>query len=143
MFKARFRVLPIAMVAIVFASILASPAQAAATKYPLTVGCEYYTKSKKGMQREMAKISFINKSSSLIIDIAKQDANWLLPTLEKMTIGDRLMTLQEMKESHEAAGLEDFELFIDERTSIKYRSNNAIKVGAIRLCAWCSLACCQ
>ena len=37
MFKARLRALPIAMVAIVFASVLASPAQAAATKYPITV----------------------------------------------------------------------------------------------------------
>jgi iron complex transport system substrate-binding protein len=37
MFKARLRAIPIAMVAIVFASVLASPANAAATKYPLTV----------------------------------------------------------------------------------------------------------
>ncbi|NDI00056.1 MAG: ABC transporter substrate-binding protein, partial [Actinobacteria bacterium] len=43
MFKARFRVLPIAIVAIVFASVLASPAQAAATKYPLTVKFGGYT----------------------------------------------------------------------------------------------------
>ena len=37
MFKARLRALPIAMVAIVFASVLAIPAQAATTKYPLTI----------------------------------------------------------------------------------------------------------
>jgi iron complex transport system substrate-binding protein len=43
MFKARFRALPIAMVAIVFASVLASPAQAAATKYPITVKFGGYT----------------------------------------------------------------------------------------------------
>ena len=43
MFKARFRVLPIAIVAIVLASVLASPAQAAATKYPLTVKFGGYT----------------------------------------------------------------------------------------------------
>ncbi len=43
MFKARLRALPIAMVAIVFASVLASPAQAAATKYPLTVKFGGYT----------------------------------------------------------------------------------------------------
>jgi len=93
-----------------------------------TVGCEYYTKSKKGMQREMAKITFINKSSSLVIDIPKQDANWLLPTLEKMSLGDKLLTLQEMKESHEAAGLEDFELFIDNKPM-----NTMHKVGLLRL----------
>jgi iron complex transport system substrate-binding protein len=37
MLKARLRALPIAMVAIVFASVLASPAHAATTKYPITV----------------------------------------------------------------------------------------------------------
>jgi iron complex transport system substrate-binding protein len=43
MFKARLRALPIAIVAIVFASVLASPAQAAATKYPITVKFGGYT----------------------------------------------------------------------------------------------------
>jgi iron complex transport system substrate-binding protein len=43
MFKARLRALPIAMVAIVFASLLASPAQAATTKYPITVKFGGYT----------------------------------------------------------------------------------------------------
>ena len=93
-----------------------------------TVGAAYYTKSKKGMQREMATITFINKSTSLVIDIARQDADWLLPMLEKMSVGDRLMTLQEMKESHEAAGLEDFELFIDNKPM-----NTMHKVGLLRL----------
>jgi iron complex transport system substrate-binding protein len=37
MFKARFRTLAIAIAAIVFASVLTNPAQAATTKYPLTV----------------------------------------------------------------------------------------------------------
>jgi iron complex transport system substrate-binding protein len=43
MIKARLRALPIAMVAIVFASVLVSPAQAAATKYPITVKFGGYT----------------------------------------------------------------------------------------------------
>jgi iron complex transport system substrate-binding protein len=43
MFKARLRAPAIAIVAIVFASVLASPAQAAATKYPLTVKFGGYT----------------------------------------------------------------------------------------------------
>ena len=93
-----------------------------------TIGVEYYTKSKKGMQREMATITFINKSTSLVIDIPKQDADWLLPMLEKMTIGDRLLTLQQMKESHEAEGFEDFELFIDNKPM-----NTLHKVGLLRL----------
>jgi len=43
MFKARFRAPAVAIVAIVFASVLASPAQAAATKYPLTIKFGGYT----------------------------------------------------------------------------------------------------
>jgi iron complex transport system substrate-binding protein len=43
MFKARLRAPAIAIAAIVFASVLATPAQAAATKYPLTVKFGGYT----------------------------------------------------------------------------------------------------
>jgi iron complex transport system substrate-binding protein len=43
MFKTRSRALPIAVVAIVFASVLASPAKAAATKYPLIIKFGGYT----------------------------------------------------------------------------------------------------
>lgn len=43
MFKARLRVLAIAIVAIVFASLLTNPAQAAGTKYPLTIKFGGYT----------------------------------------------------------------------------------------------------
>ncbi len=43
MFKARLHAPAIAIAAIVFASLLASPAQAASTKYPLTVKFGGYT----------------------------------------------------------------------------------------------------
>ena len=43
MFKSRLRAPAIAIVAIVFASVLASPAHAAATKYPLTIKFGGYT----------------------------------------------------------------------------------------------------
>jgi iron complex transport system substrate-binding protein len=43
MFKARLRAPAVAIVAIVFASVLASPAQAATTKYPLTIKFGGYT----------------------------------------------------------------------------------------------------
>ena len=43
MFKVRLRAPAVAIVAIVFASLLASPAQAAATKYPLTISSGGFT----------------------------------------------------------------------------------------------------
>jgi iron complex transport system substrate-binding protein len=52
MFKARFRAPAIAIVAIVFASVLANPAHAATTKYPLTISSGgFTTKIKKEPKR--------------------------------------------------------------------------------------------
>ena len=64
MFKARLRALPIAMVAIVFASVLASPAQAAATKYPLTVKFGGYTTT---IAKKPTKIVSLSPSATEIL----------------------------------------------------------------------------
>ena len=64
MFKARLRALPIAMVAIVFASLLASPAQAAATKYPLTVKFGGYTTK---ITKKPTKIISLSPSATEIL----------------------------------------------------------------------------
>jgi iron complex transport system substrate-binding protein len=64
MFKARLRALPIAMVAIVFASVLASPAQAAATKYPLTVKFGGYTTT---IAKKPTKIISLSPSATEIL----------------------------------------------------------------------------
>ena len=64
MFKARLRALPIAMVAIVFASLLASPAHAASTKYPLTVKFGGYTTK---IAKKPAKIISLSPSATEIL----------------------------------------------------------------------------
>ena len=64
MFKARLRALPIAMVAIVFASFLASPAQAAATKYPITVKFGGYTTT---IAKKPTKIISLSPSATEIL----------------------------------------------------------------------------
>jgi len=64
MFKARLRALPIAMVAIVFASVLASPAQAAATKYPLIVKFGGYTTT---IAKKPTKIISLSPSATEIL----------------------------------------------------------------------------
>jgi iron complex transport system substrate-binding protein len=64
MFKARLRALPIAMVAIVFASVLASPAQAAATKYPITVKFGGYTTT---IAKKPIKIISLSPSATEIL----------------------------------------------------------------------------
>jgi iron complex transport system substrate-binding protein len=64
MFKARLRAPAIALVAIVFASVLASPAQAAATKYPLTVKFGGYTTK---IAKKPTKIISLSPSATEIL----------------------------------------------------------------------------
>jgi iron complex transport system substrate-binding protein len=64
MFKARLRAPAIAIAAIVFASLLASPAQAAATKYPLTVKFGGYTTK---IAKKPTKIVSLSPSATEIL----------------------------------------------------------------------------
>jgi iron complex transport system substrate-binding protein len=64
MFKARLRAPAIAIAAIVFASVLATPAQAAATKYPLTVKFGGYTTK---IAKKPTKIISLSPSATEIL----------------------------------------------------------------------------
>jgi iron complex transport system substrate-binding protein len=64
MFKARLRAPAIAIAAIVFASLIASPAQAAATKYPLTVKFGGYTTK---IAKKPTKIISLSPSATEIL----------------------------------------------------------------------------
>ena len=64
MFKARLRAIPIAMVAIVFASVLVSPAHAASTKYPLTIKFGGYTTK---IAKKPTKIISLSPSATEIL----------------------------------------------------------------------------
>lgn len=91
--------------------------------------CEYYTQSKKGMQREMATLVFTSKTSELQIQILKTHADWLIPMLEKISIKNpKTYTLKEVMDDYEAAGLEDFELFWDNKPM-----NTMSKMGLLKL----------
>jgi hypothetical protein len=76
----------------------------------------YFTQSKKGNTREMATIRFQNKRKTQEIQIVKTYADWLIDILQQVRIGSGLaFTLQQIKDNYEAAGLEDFELFWDNK----------------------------
>jgi iron complex transport system substrate-binding protein len=64
MFKARLRAPAIAIVAIVFASVLATPAQASATKYPLTIKFGGYTTK---IAKKPTKIISLSPSATEIL----------------------------------------------------------------------------
>ncbi len=90
---------------------------------------EYFVQSKKGMQREMATLTFINKTSTLQIQILKSQADWLIPMLEKLSLANlKTYTLQEVMDDYEQADLEDFEMFWDNKPM-----NGLWKMGLLRL----------
>ena len=92
-------------------------------------GTEYFTQSKKGNSREMVNLSFITKKEKQQVKLNKQQGDWLAGILPKLSVANlKTYTLQEVKESYEASGLEDFELFWDNKPV-----SNLYKVGLLRL----------
>lgn len=91
--------------------------------------CDFFTQSKKGMQREMATLTFFTMTGEHQIQILKQQAEWLMAMLEKLSIDNSVtLTLKEVQESYEAAGLEEFELFWDNKPM-----NSIYKAGLLRV----------
>jgi hypothetical protein len=90
---------------------------------------EVITKSKKGNQWELASITFQTKKETVNIKVDKAQGEWLLQILEKAAIqNEPMITLQQVKANYETAGLEDFELFWDNKPV-----NTLNKVGLLRL----------
>lgn len=92
-------------------------------------GIEYFTQSKKGNTREMANLSFTTKKDTQQVKVNKAQGDWLAGILSQLSVANlKTYTLQEVKESYEAAGLEDFELFWDNKPV-----SNLYKFGLLRL----------
>ncbi len=76
----------------------------------------FFTKSKKGNTWEMASLTFQSKRETLEIKVDKEQGAWLAGLLPQLTLQNiKTLTLQEVTASYEAAGLEDFELFWDNK----------------------------
>ncbi len=87
-------------------------------------GTEYFTQSKKGNTREMVTLSFVTRKDTQHIKLNKEQGDWLLGMLPKLSINNKkVYSLGEVKENYEQSGLEDFELFWDNKPiSSMYRS---------------------
>ena len=82
-------------------------------KQPLT---ETFTKSKKGNTWEMASLTFQSRQDTINIKVDKMQGEWLAGMLPKLSVEHlKTHTLQEIKDNYEAAGLDDFELFWDNK----------------------------
>ncbi len=90
---------------------------------------EYFVQSKNGMQREMVSILFHAKKETHKISLPKTNGEWLLKMLPQLSIEQtKTMTLKELQADYEANGLEDFELFWDNKPV-----STLHKVGLLRL----------
>lgn len=72
---------------------------------------EFFTKTKKGNSWEMASITFHDKKESFNIQTNKQEGEWLLSLLEKISVAnDKVYSFLEIKSDFEI-NMENFELF--------------------------------
>ena len=77
---------------------------------------EYVMKSRKGNHWEVAELSFQTRKETIKIRVEKDQGKWLAGILEDMSLpGRKNRTLQELRENYESAGLENFELFWDNK----------------------------
>lgn len=80
------------------------------------VSIENFTQSKKGNTREMMSIGFATNKQTQKILLPKLQGEWFVEMLKKLSIPTlKMYTLQEIKNEYETAGLEDFELFWDNK----------------------------
>jgi radical SAM superfamily enzyme YgiQ (UPF0313 family) len=90
---------------------------------------ETIIKSKKGNQWEMLSLTFETKKETINIKVGKEQGNWLVNILQSTSISNpKTLTLQEIKTDYENAGLEDFELFWDNKPV-----NTLYKAGLLML----------
>ena len=77
---------------------------------------EVITKSKKGNSWEVMQIMFATNKENYSIQVDKAKGEWLINILPQLSLkNERLMTLQELKTDYEQRGLDDFELFWDNK----------------------------
>lgn len=89
---------------------------------------EIITKTKKGSSWELCSLTFQTKRETFNIKVDKEQGRWLANMLTQLAGSDKIYTLQEIKSNYEAAGLEDFELFWDNKPV-----NTLYKVGLLQL----------
>ena len=88
-----------------------------------------FTKTKRGERWDMTELTFQDTRETLRISVDRPQGEWLAETLPTLSIhAPRIHTLQEVKDSYEKAGLEDFELFWDNKPVTNLR-----KFGLLRI----------
>ncbi|GAA4329598.1 radical SAM protein [Flaviaesturariibacter amylovorans] len=90
---------------------------------------ETYMKSKKGAQWEVCTLTFATQRSELSVSVEPAAGNWLAGLLPRIGVDvPKGLTYTAVKADYEAAGLEDFELFWDNKPV-----NTLYKAGLLRV----------
>ena len=90
---------------------------------------ETFTKSKKGNTWEVASLTFQDRKEKHTISVDPAPGAWLAGMLEKLSVANaKTYTLKEVMDSYAEAGLEDFELFWDNKPV-----NTLYKLGLLKL----------
>ncbi|MFC4231879.1 B12-binding domain-containing radical SAM protein [Parasediminibacterium paludis] len=90
---------------------------------------EIITKTKKGNSWQVASLTFYTKKETINIRVDEAQGKWLAQILQELSVQNpKPYNLQDVTNSYEAAGLEDFELFWDNKPL-----NTLHKVGLLRL----------
>ena len=76
---------------------------------------EIINKSKKGSNWQICSLTFQTKKETIHIKVNEPEGKWLNDLLVKLSNLDKSVTLTEIKNDFEAAGLIDFELFWDNK----------------------------
>jgi hypothetical protein len=77
----------------------------------------------------MTSFTFQTKTETFTININQPEGLWFETLLPQLSVSNaKVMTLQEVKQSYEAVGLEDFELFWDNKPM-----NTIYKAGLLQL----------
>ena len=73
---------------------------------------QYFTKTKKGKQTDMATLTFYDKKETFTLKISKVHSDWVLDILPKISATNgAMLTFQDVKNDYEGHTLEDFDLF--------------------------------
>jgi hypothetical protein len=90
---------------------------------------EDFIKSHKGEQYEMSSLTMHSRQATTTIKLNRGQGHWLADILPQLSVyNNKLLTLQEVKDSYEKAGLDDFELFWDNKPI-----NTLYKAGLLML----------
>ncbi len=87
----------------------------------------YFTKIKKGITIEMAKLDFSHKKAEFSIQTEKETGNWLLNILPQLSVyAENQTTINQLETSYIESGLENFQLFLYSKAMDVLRENGLL-----------------